>query len=246
MGWFLIIAGLGLIGFVVYMLMFPSRREASGYHQRMERIQGKHSPEQTRFEARKETKAAAARTEEATQLGAEARAVSDMIKQRAEAEANQFGREAAASRFRRHEQLEQANHALTLHLTNAALSQGVDIPTLIEFRRRAELDRLELEKQWKEAEQALKAGFIYQLQAHQHLSLLTEYIGGLYTRAKILQAEGKDRELQLIEEHIAFMEGDFRERQRLLQGSQQSNAQGSRQNPQAPGSIIGTVETDTE
>ncbi|HKS28735.1 MAG TPA: hypothetical protein VJS44_12990 [Pyrinomonadaceae bacterium] len=134
----------------------------------------------------------------------------------------------------REEEAKQAAE-IRMQLAQLAIKEGQDLGTYQEIQRKTELDRLELEKQWQEAQHKLKAGFIYQLQAHQHLSLMTEYIGGLYDRARKLEEEGKDRELKLIEEHIAFMEGDFRERQRLLQAANQQELRGSDSDTQLGG-----------
>jgi hypothetical protein len=121
-----------------------------------------------------------------------------------------------------HEEAKLASE-IRIQLTHLAIKAGQDLGTYQEIQRKTELDRLELTKQWETAQQKLKAGFIYQLQAQQHLSLLTEYIGSLYDRAKTLKKERKYRELELIEEHIAFMEGDFRGRQRLLQAGENND-----------------------
>jgi hypothetical protein len=138
-----------------------------------------------------------------------------------------------------------ARSKLSQRLIKEASKQGMSVETLSEVRRKLELDRLDLEKEWKSLEQQLRAGFIYQMQAHQHLTLITEYIGGLYDRAKRLQVEGKDRELKLIEEHIAFMEADFRGRQRLLQAANAQDVQTSDSNSSLGGDSQSPVETDT-
>jgi ribosomal protein L39E len=251
--WLALLFGLICVGVGVWWLMFPGKGGPSDSHSKRGEVHDKYAPSQTRFEATKETKASLARTGLLQQTAEEARAVTDTIAQNTEAIKAQFDQDTAPIRLQREEEALRIQHEvleagadLNLYLMAKAKEQNVDLPTFLELRKRLELDKLELDKQWRETEQALKGGFIYQLQAHQHLSLLTEYIGKLYDRAEQLRTQGKDRELALIEEHISFMEGDFRGRQRLLQGAEQTDVQGGDSNPQPQGSVIGTVETDTE
>lgn len=139
-----------------------------------------------------------------------------------------------------------ARSKLSLQLIEQASRQGMSVETLSEVRRKLELDRLELDRQWQEAEQQLKAGFIFQLQAHQHLALVTEYIGKLYDRAEQLSRDNKSRELKLVEEHIAFMEADFRERQKgLLQSVDRKEISRGGQGTEPSGDSGPSVETDT-
>lgn len=251
--WIALPVGLICVGVGIWWLMFPGKGGPSDSHSKRREVHDKYAPSQTRFEATKETKAALARTGLLQQTAEEARAVTDTIAQDTEAVKAQFDHDSAPARLQREEETLRIQHEvfkagadLNLYLMAQAKEQNVDLPTFLELRKKLELDKLELDKQWREAEQALKGGFIYQLQAHQHLSLLTEYIGKLYDRAEQLRTQGKDRELALIEEHISFMEGDFRGRQRLLQGAEQTDAQGSNANPQPQGSYLGTMEGDTE
>lgn len=253
MFWWILASGVFFVGVGVWILMFPGRKGGTNPHSKQQEVHDKYDPWQTRFEARKETRASLARTELADQTGKEARAVTDTIVQETEAVRAQVDKDLTPARMSREEELAQQQHELAiatnkinLYLMGKAQQQDVDLPTFLEIKKRLELDKLELDKQWREAEQSLKAGFIYALQGHQHLSLLTEYIGKLYDRAEELRRLGKDRELALIEEHISFMEGDFRGRQRLLQGADGQNIQGSNQNPQHSGSVIGAVEADSE
>lgn len=137
-----------------------------------------------------------------------------------------------------------AQNELTVHLLGSAKGNNLDLPSYVEWQKKLALDKADLDKQWVEAEQQLKAGFIYQLQAHQHLALMTEYIGRLYDRAEELREKGKQRELDLIEEHISFMEEDFRGRQRLLQAANRQELQGSDEDTKLEGDGRETVEAE--
>jgi len=241
MAWILIIIGLVLIAVVVYLVMFAAEGDSNEPIGRTRDLSGKYSTNMTRFAARKETKAAQARGELAKELNVESDIVTRLAERQADAE---HQRERLEYNF----QIETANYQvlldqnkLTRQLIGEAATHNMDVATYLELKKKTEMDRLDLGKQWKQAEQELKAGFIFQLQAHQHLALMTEYIGTLYERAKRLQDEGKDREHVLIEEHIVFMEGDFRERQRLLQTSQQEDIQGGDETTDTPGDDSETV-----
>lgn len=120
-------------------------------------------------------------------------------------------------------------------LLRNATSKGWNVETYLELEKAAELNRLQLEQEWSSAEQDLRAGFIYEMKQHQHLFLMTEYIGGLYDKAKLLQEQGKDREYKLIEDHIEFMEGDFSAKQRLLQTNSGQDTEGSDQDTDSDG-----------
>jgi len=79
--------------------------------------------------------------------------------------------------------------------------------------QKRELDRLELDKRQEEINQDLKAGFVYQQQVYHHLQLLVEQIGKLHKR--VLE-EKNGRTKAVLEEHIIFMEGQLRDKQKLL------------------------------
>lgn len=248
-----------LIAGIFYSLNY--KKNPSTPEDRQQKLQDeKYSPDMNRFAARKETKAAAARTEVAKQINLEANAVTGMkheqtnlinaetLKQQAE-----LTQDAQAERFRRQLDVERAQHQtwlqeneLTQNLLTEASEQKVDMLTYLELKKKVEMDRLELQKQWQEAENALKAGFIFQLQAHQHLALMTEYIGKLYDRAQELKLNGKDREYRLIEEHIEFMEGDFRGRQRLLQTDNREEVRGGDEDTEPSGNGGPTVSAEPE
>jgi hypothetical protein len=220
MGWIFIIVGLILFGIVMYLWLTVYNKKPQTPAERIEEIyHDKYSTEMNRFAAHKEAKVATARADLLGALNQETEQLA--VKEQRIAE----GKLANAQRQTEIQALEA--HQI---LIAKALEKDWDTATYLEMEKLAETNRLTLEKEWRQAEQQLKAGFIYQLQAHQHLSLMTEYIGGLYDRAKRLEAEGKDREKNLIEEHIAFMEEDFRGRQRLLQTSEQKELQGSDEN----------------
>ena len=251
MAWVYIIVGLLFVGFALYLLMFPGKKSDVDPNSKLKQIQEKHSPEQTRFEARKEAKAATARTEELKAINAETVQLIETINQEKNLEATQFIKKHYPAKQTRDEEMEISNHQvllaqneLTTHLIGGAKEKDLDMPSYVEWQKKLLMDRADLDKQWAEAEQQLKAGFIFQLQAHQHLALMTEYIGKLYDRAEELQAKGKNRELNLIEEHISFMEGDFRERQRLLQAANGKEIQGSDEGSNASGNSGAAMEAE--
>ena len=235
MAWILIIVGILLVGFVAYQWFFGYVLDSGSVISRIQSLnREKYSPNMGRFAASKEKKAASARADLAQELRFEMESVVKMSDGQINAQNAAFDLEHNPARLDLNYQLEVASHEtlleqneLTRQLIGKAAEQNLDVATYLELKKKTEMDRLDLQKQWVEAEQKLKAGFIYQLRAHQHLALMTEYIGKLYDRAHQLQAEGKDREYKLIEEHIEFMEGDFRGRQRLLQATQQADVSGS-------------------
>jgi hypothetical protein len=127
---------------------------------------------------------------------------------------------------------EQVHGQLDRQLMRAASNRGVDVPTLMLFEKTLELDRLELEKQWREAEQEINAALFSEsikrsmasgLTPHPHLDTLRQYINSLYKQAE--SATG--REKSLLEKHIKFMEGDFNARQKLIQADNRGRIQGS-------------------
>jgi hypothetical protein len=151
---------------------------------------------------------------------------------------------------RRHEQkveLENAQHENQIiilenstHITRSASEQNLDAATYLSIQQRYEFNRLDLDRRWHEIEQDLKAGFIFQQKGYQELSLLREYINTLYTQSQTAQG----RELGLLEEHITFMEGDFRERQRLLQADYRKEISGSNEDSESGGDSQSSVPTE--
>jgi hypothetical protein len=253
MPWVLIIVGVILIGFVVYVLMNANKTDSGLAQERVDTLSNKYSSNMTRYRADKEAGASEARTELAQQISIEMGAVLAMNDGQTRAETSEFDRQHNLDRLNWNLKLEEGNHQtlleqneLTRQLIGEASKQQMDVSTYLELKRKVEMDRLDLDKQWREAEQQLKAGFIFQLQAHQHLALMTEYIGTLYSKSEELLKKGKERERKLIEEHIEFMEGDFRGRQRLLQTTEQENAGGSDENTDATGNDRPAVQAEQE
>jgi len=217
----LIIVGLLLIIIAGYVLLTSYTHKPQTASERIKTLQDeKYSTEMGRPAAGRESKAALARATLQAALNVEAEQLGVIEDRKSQAQVVDAERQTQLIDFENRQKL-----------LLIAGSKNLDVGTYLELERKAEMDRLELQKQWQELQDALKAGFIYELRAHQHLNLVTEYIGGLYTRAEQLKEAGKDREYNLIEEHIAFMEGDFRGRQRLLLSSQQEDLQGSDENP---------------
>lgn len=254
MAWFLIIVGVLLVGFVVYAVMFTYPRGSGDAQDRAKALNEKYSTDMNRFAAMKETKASSARRDLIGTLGEEMSAAIGASEVQRRAETSAFDDAHNLERLNWNLEIERGSYqtlldqnALTRQLIGKAASKDMDVATYLELEKKVQFDRLELDKQWQEAEQQLKAGFIFQLQAYQHLALMTEYIGKLYDRAKQLQAEGKDREYKLIEEHIEFMEGDFRGRQkRLVQTLEQENVQRGDENTDAGGDGTETIQAAQE
>jgi hypothetical protein len=242
MGWiFIIIGAVFAVGSIIALLFYYEKSKLDT-EARINKIQDQgYHPNMTPAAARRAASASVARTAAAKQAGEEVRAVIDMFKQQAEAKEAAYKNENVINKIKSEEELAGAERQAKIaqHITTQkaedakqvliekALERNWDMLTFIEVEKMIALNQLELDKQWQEAEQKLKAGFIYQLQAQQHLLLLTEYIGGLYEKSREYEAKGKERERLLIEEHITFMEGDFRGRQRLLQNAEQNILRGS-------------------
>jgi len=236
MAWLLIIVGLVLVAIAFYVKLYLYPTDKSSVRERQLSLRdSKHSTQMTHVAAKRETKVAGARADLLQEVNREARALEALDEHHKNSVLKNAQRDYSIN------EIQNKNNLLLL-----ADEGQVDLDTYLELKRKSEMDRLELERQWKEAEQQLKAGFIYQLQGHQHLSLMTEYIGSLYNRARQLQSEGKDREYKLIEEHIEFMEGDFRGRQRLLQVANQEDIQGSDSNTDSGGDGSKAVQTAQE
>jgi hypothetical protein len=230
--WWLIVVGAVILIVAVYL--WVTGYQSDNEEDRATKLEGKYSTKMGRFAARKEAKAAHARTNLSTQVTAEIGALASRTDAHRQVKVAEFNIAHDEERLQQGLDVERSRNQvlldqnqLTRQLIGEASLKRIDVATYLELQKKIEFDRLELDKQWREAENQLKAGFIYQLQAHQHLALMTEYIGKLYDRAHDLQAQGKTREHALIEEHIAFMEGDFRGRQRLLQAAEQEDIQGS-------------------
>jgi hypothetical protein len=101
----------------------------------------------------------------------------------------------------------------------------------VEFEKHQKMKALEIQHRWEEIQQDLRSGFIYQNEAHEQLNLLREYINGRYKEAASLRGSkepGAKRQLKLLEQHIAVMEGLFRDQQQgLLQIKAQKDPQAS-------------------
>lgn len=241
MGWIVLLIGAVIVAVAIHRLMFPGRRGEADFQDRIGRVQEKHSPEQTRFEARKETKAAVARTEEAIQLGAESRAVKDMTVQQAELEEAEIHRAHIPQRMRRQQEAEEAVHVTTVldlqlrqHLTKLAMQEGVSVDVLMSFIQKEKLDDLELKKLAQEAKIKIEAGLIYQLRSFQQVLLIGRSIDMLLEDIDQIERDSKKSDT-LKQRMIAEREDDIEflrekrhvERQRLLQADNGQNNQGS-------------------
>ncbi len=95
-----------------------------------------------------------------------------------------------------------------------------------------ERKRIELAARWNEIEQDLDGLSLYQRRGYIALQEHQQYIFQLYDERKLLQGSTvpmKKRKLDFLDEHIGFMEEDFRERQRLLQSRNREDHQTSYQ-----------------
>ena len=225
--WWLIIVGAVILIVAVYLWVTGYQPDEDD---RANQLEGKYSTKMGRFAARKEAKAADARTNLSTQVTTEISTLADRTDAHRRVRVAEFNIAHDEERLEQGLEIERTRNQVLLdqnqlsrQLIGEASLKRMDVATYLELQKKIEFDRAELDKQWHEAENQLKAGFIYQLQAHQHLALMTEYIGKLYDRAHNLQKQGKIREHALIEEHIAFMEGDFRGRQKLLKEADEVN-----------------------
>jgi len=118
--------------------------------------------------------------------------------------------------------LKRADSRQKLSITNAAADMALPTKEYAEVTAKIEMDKAELKKMEREAELNLKGAFIYELSEYQQLYLLLDYIKGLYGDAEKSQGQAK----AMVEEHIKFMEENFRERQRLLQIDARDNLRG--------------------
>lgn len=184
MSWILIIFGVLLVGFAVYKMMFPGRRGDSDPQKRVDRIQGKYSTEHTRVEAWQETGAATARTEEASALGNEARAVKDMVDQQREVEEAQINREQTPGRMHRKEDLEKDAHEYQKarirnehRVTERATEQDIDPEVYLKAQEKRLLDELERLHQRQTAADEIRMTIIADLlKDHQRMSELQTLI----------------------------------------------------------------------
>lgn len=255
-----IFLGLAAVFFLARQFYFkPDTDDSKG---RSDRLRQKYSTEMNRLAAGKEAKASLARTEAATQLNEETKAVLKFVDRQTELigkesalekvfESHQMSWESAQMEHEHRKAMHQSsllNETLNQKLIGVASEKGMDVATLVEVRKKYELDRLELDRQWKEAEHKLRAGFIYQLQGHQHLDLLKTYLFSKYEERKSL-ADGndpaKEDKLNLLNEHIKRMEHDFRERQRLISAGDGQEVRGGDQNTEPGGDAKSPVEADT-
>jgi hypothetical protein len=96
---------------------------------------------------------------------------------------------------------------------------AVDVPTLMEMRKKQYQNQLDLEKDWQEKQNWIKAGIIYNNAAMQALAMKKELLFQMYKERKQLEASNdpaKDDQLMLLNESIAAHEAHFREELRLI------------------------------
>lgn len=238
-----IFIGIGIILIVVciYLWMHLYEKSSTNNQERISKLQSeKYDPNMTRFAAKKETAASIPRTETATQVGTEARAVKDMIVQQTEALQAQFTLDNAVNNLNREEELKQATHISTVDSLNLqrlliqnAGQKGMDVTVYLEVLKTRELNKAEVEKIEQQAVAELRAGFIYQLKEYQKLTMLREVLDALYERAYQIES-GKEpealkrRKLVQVEKDIKLHEEDADgRRKRLLSAFDGQETEGS-------------------
>ena len=224
MAWLLIIFGvLFVVGGILYFFsLFQS--DSQSQSERIEHIYNNNiSVDMNPVAAKKEKIKSEARTNLINQLNIEADGYAVKTQKEAEAEMARVQQETSIVENK----TIQKELVARQELIDLSLEQGWDVATYLDVQKMIAVDKLTAKKQWEETEQSMKAGFVYQMKEQQHLLLMTDYINGLYEKSRNLEKEGKEREFKLIEEHIKFMEGDFRDKQRLLQANNGQEFQGS-------------------
>jgi hypothetical protein len=241
MAWIFIIVGLILIVGCIYLWMHLFEKSSTNPQDRIDKLQDeKYDPNMTRFAARKQTAASIPRTETATQIGKETRAVKDMIVQQTEAVQAQFTLNNIGSDLSRGEELKQVSHIATvdglnlqrLLIANAG-QQGMDVTVYLEVLKTRELNKAEVEKIEQQAAAELRAGFIYQLKEYQKLTMLRGVLDELYERAYQIESGNepqllKARKLIQVEKDIKLHEEDADgRRKRLLQAINEEDTEES-------------------
>lgn len=231
-----ILIWLGVGVFVIGVVFFLFTYQKDSNQNKVEELKKIHSTKMGVVAAKGQNAKAQARTQLITQLNEEAKQLSIIPKH--ETTALYAGQRAAAEEesYLKAQELNVEALQTNIEQTKAnrqliakALSADLDLSSFLEVKRTLELNRLELDKQWKQIEQQLKGGFILRLEIQQQLDLLTDYIFGLYAKRKHLEASNdaaKVEKLKLLSEHIGYQEGHFRERSKLLGTGSGENASG--------------------
>jgi hypothetical protein len=157
MAWVYIIAGLLFVGVAVYMLMFPGGKKESDADTKLKQTQEKYSPSQTRFEARKETKASTARAEEARAINEESTQIIATVNQDASLEKSKFEKDHIVEKLTREEEALTSNHQVLLaqnklatHLMSRAEEKDLDMTAYVETNLHRIRQEIDLETRWKE------------------------------------------------------------------------------------------------
>ncbi len=225
MGWALIVVGILLIGFCIYVWMFAYEKSQSDDPQdRLVQVQkDKYDPNMTRFAARKEKKASSARTEAATQIGGEARAVTDMIRQQREALEAQADLDEQPGRSERVTEKEVIEHKVQMNLLNLALSNNTDVTNLLEEDRKRRLNAADLDNKLAEMRERVKLALISkQLSELQKVALVQEFIDRIVRDIDAIEADNtisdkaKQRMIEDREDIIGTLKEERRGRQRGL------------------------------
>ena len=189
-----------------------------------------YDPNMTIPAAKLSVKSSVARTEAAVQVANESSAVINLITQESDVAIADHHLEHIHEELTRYEETKVATHKLNMDNVNLqkmlisnAQSDGMDVTTYLEVLRTRALNKAEIEKIMAKAQAELKAGFIFQLQEYQKLTMLREVLNDLYEQHYLVETTEtrepiKLRKLAQIDKDIILHEKDADgRRQRLLQ-----------------------------
>ena len=228
MEWILIIVGVLLIGTAIYFYMFPGRKGHSSPQERINALHDKSNPNQTRYEARKETGASIARTEELQALAGEAEATVHMVSQQTQLENVEFHHEHQIQQLTERRQLESTQNENEQKFTLKATELGTN-PIILSEQQRSQIEvdkarqlaEIDIERRWKEIVQDLDAADLLHLSEQQLINKLTGYYEELLRKKHEIEI-GADPEpvknalLARYDKNIQSLEGRIDDRQDRL------------------------------
>ena len=234
--WVLVTVGLVLIVIAIYYL----NRGPRGIREQVTSIQSNYDVSKGRVVSWFRRKQSESRTKLAKQAAEEATATTTLSTATESSETAvvtaQHTLTNTTPRLDEVREREAIQHRQVLAITQEATAMRLDNLTYLEVRKKIELDTVDINRQWEELQQKLRAGFIYQQKDYQYLQMHREYLFALYDQRKQIgkaKDPAKKEKLALLEEHIGFMESNFRERQRLLQAGNGEDASGSDQDTES-------------
>lgn len=228
-----------MVGAIIF-LMFFYEKSSKDVGDQVNALHDKFDVNMTGAAAGLGMRASKKRVERAAQIQAEGQAVMGFTRQQTDLKQVVFDDEQMVPRLNRQEELaiiQQQHDADSLilqrNLIQFAQSEGMDVATYLEVLKTRALNEAEIEKIQRIAENELKAGFIYQLQAYQRLNMLRDVLDSLYERAYQIEAGRepepvKRRKLEQVEKDIKLHEEDIgARRKRLLQAVDWEEASGN-------------------